>query len=187
MDGIMDDDMFTTAEGLFPDFLEDPNRIADDFLDFNNDDGFSISNYLEDGAFENFGSPDSDRSDPSTSSSLDSGYSMDFDTNIGSVKAEIVGDEFEMMQIKPMETDIIPSPPLSTTPTTVIYQQQQEISEPKYVPTKFIPIKSESVKARATATSNGPRLQTRGIRLSKLVFLLSFCWGDINLIFGSLS
>lgn len=163
----MDDDLFSN-------FLEDPNRIADEFLEFNNEDGFSISNYLEDGAFENFGSPDSDRSDPSTSSSLDSGYSMDFDTNIGSVKAEI-GDEFEMMQIKPMETDIIPSPPLPTT--TVTYQQQQQhlISEPKHIQPKLVPIKSESVKARATAAaSNGSRLQTRGIRLSKCLLLTFF-------------
>jgi regulator of replication initiation timing len=157
----MDDDLFSN-------FLEDPNRIADEFLEFSNDDEFSIQSYLEDGAFENFGSPDSDRSDPSTSSSLDSGYSMDFDTNIGSVKAEI-GDEFEMMQIKRMETDEMPSPPPTsetTSPTTIIYQQ--EVPEQKYIQQKYVPIKSESVKARSTATSaasNGPRLQTRGIRL----------------------
>jgi regulator of replication initiation timing len=149
---------------ILNDFLEDTGHIADEFLDLNNDE-FSISSYLEDNenGFGNFGSPDSDRSDPSTSSSVDSGYSLDFDSNIGSVKAEI-GDEFDMMQIKPMETDEVSSS--SPSPTSVTYQQQQIHENPKCnIQPKFVSIKSEPVKARATAASHGPRLQARGIRL----------------------
>jgi hypothetical protein len=154
-------------EFVLTDFLEDPNRIADEFLEFNNEE-FNISTYLEDNdnCFENFGSPESDRSDrsdPSTSSSADSGYSIDFDSNVGSVKAEI-GDEFDMMQIKPMETDDMSSSS-TPSPTAVTYQQQQISEEPKYIQPKFVSIKSESVKARSSAVSHGPRLQARGIRL----------------------
>ena len=145
---------FGETETLLNDFLEDPRHIVDDnFMGFDVDE---FSNYLDDdNAFGNFGSPDSDRSDPSTSSSVDSGYSMDFD--IGSVKGEI-GDELEMMQIQPMGSEVTPSPP-------PVYHQQNFL-EQKYTPQpKLVQVKSESVKARS---NNGTRLPSRGIRLSKL-------------------
>ena len=127
---------------LVKDSIDEDWKEFGDFCNYmENDQSYDFNN----DPLENFGSPDSDRSDPSTSSSVDSGYScMEFDFN-PSVKQET--EEFEMMQIKPMETEA-PVEPV----------------KPKG---KLVPVKLESLKQR-----NGHRIQAKAIRLSKLFGLL---------------
>lgn len=110
----------------------------DQLYDFNNDD-----------PLESFGSPNSDRSDPSTSNSVDSGYGMDFECNVP-IKIEN-DDSFEPMQenlIKPeMQID---GDKLSKQPRA-----------------KLVAVKLETLKQRSIG--NTQRIQPKGIRLSKFL------------------
>ncbi|KAE9553135.1 hypothetical protein FO519_003652 [Halicephalobus sp. NKZ332] len=120
---------------LVKDSIDEDWKEFGDFCNYmENDQSYDFNN----DPLENFGSPNSDRSDPSTSSSVDSGYScMDFDLN-PSVKQET--EEFEMMQMKPTE---VKAPP-----------------EPVKQRAKLVPVKFENLKQR-----NGQRIQTKAIRL----------------------
>uniref|UniRef100_A0AC34R2L2 BZIP domain-containing protein n=1 Tax=Panagrolaimus sp. JU765 TaxID=591449 RepID=A0AC34R2L2_9BILA len=135
MDEFINGEDFLVEDHIDPDWNEFNDLYS--YLKEGDDQSYDFNNV----PLENFGSPDSDRSDPSTSSSMDSGYScMDFECGMA-VKPETV-DEFDMMQIKPMETEVQPLPKSRG---------------------KLVPLKMESSKQKMISLA--PRTQQKGIRL----------------------